>query len=257
MNERKISIIIKSNYDISAVASLLQQSNSSWECFVINNTVKNIEQYIINDNRFFIFNDLGTAIQSAHGEYILLVDSNDILVADAIDNILHMIEFTNADIIKFNSGVISDTVPESSDKKCHFKYVFNKDSLMEYVFNNLSEFCFKKNIIKTLTNNEHSFLVNILSNAKDLTFTNRTYIIKQTIHNVSVDDIIDNYNNNRTKLSDIFWKKYFQNITPQIIKNSIQTDDKKSFIKFCKTIPLQFIPLRYRIMCYILKKTNK
>ena len=97
----------------------------------------------------------------------------------------------------------------------------------------------------------------ILSNAKDLTFTNRTYIIKQTIHNVSVDDIIDNYNNNNTKLSDIFWKKYFQNITPQIIKNSIQTDDKKSFIKFCKTIPLQFIPLRYRIMCYILKKTNK
>lgn len=257
MNDKKVSIIIKSNYDISAVASLLQQNNNSWECFVVNNTVKNIEQYIINDNRFFIFKDIQSAIQSAHGEYILFIDSDDILVSDAIDNILHMIEFTNADIIKFNSDNTSDTLPEASDRKCRFKYVFNKDSVTEYAFNNLSEFCFKKNIIHTPINNEHSFLIDILSNAKDLTFTSKTCVVKQNTHNISVDDIIDNYNNNNQKLSNSFWKKYFQNITPQIIKHTIKNNDKKAFLNFCKSIPLQFIPLRYRIMCYILKKTNK
>lgn len=263
MNDIKISIIIKSNCDISAITSLLQQTNNAWECFVVNNTIKNIDQFIINDNRFKIVNDTTTndiiknIIAKASGNYILLINSDDILTPDAIDNLLHMIYFTNADIIKFNSRILSDDVPNISDKKCRFKYIFNKHNIMDYAFSDLSEICIKKDIIHEFSKSEHAFVTNILSNAKDMALTKKTCIIKQRAYNLYINDVIENYKENHDKLSYDFWVKYFKQISQQIIINTIRNNDKLSFIRFCNEIPLKLIPWRYRIMCYILKKTNK
>ena len=265
MNNKKISIIIKTNCNISAISSLLQQNNYDWECFIINNSIKNIEQYIINDARFKIINDknnmdaINKAIQNSTGDYILFMDPDDILLNDAIDNILHMIDFTNADIIKYKSQLLSENIPDTNERRCIFEYVFKKNIIMDYIFNNLSEFCFKKDIVvDTYKNeNEHAFLTDALLKSKDMALTKQTYLIKQTNSNLLIKDIIDNYEKNHQKTSNQFWKQYFKKLTPQIVSFSVKNNDKKSFITFCKKIPLRFIPLRYRIICYIFKKTNK
>ena len=265
MDKIKISIIITSNYDISAVFSLLKQNNINWECFIINNSVKNIEKYIINDTRFKILNGkdycnvIHDAIKSSIGQYIMFIDSSDILLNDAISHILHMIDFTNADIIKYKLKLLSENTPEPSERRCIFEYVFKKNIIMDYIFNNLSEFCFKKDIVvDTYKNeNEHAFLTDALLKSKDMALTKQTYILKQTNSNLLVKDIIDNYEKNHNKISNQFWKQYFKKLTPQIVSFSVKNNDKKSFITFCQKIPLRFIPLRYRIICYILKKTNK
>ncbi len=265
MNNKKVSIIIKSNRDVSAISSLLQQNNNNWECFLVNNSVKNIEQYVINDNRFKILNyennlnAINEAIKRSKGQYIVFIDSNDILLNDAINNILCMIDFTDADIIKYNSQLLSESLPEVSDRKCIFKYIFNKETILDCAFDNISEFCLKKEIISEIdaVQSVSSFLTTALSTAKDMALTKQTYLIKQNYPNISIDDVIDNYKNNYNKISKNFWIKYFKCITPIVISETVKTNDKKSFLKFCTSIPLQFIPLRYRIMCYILKKTNK
>ena len=98
---------------------------------------------------------------------------------------------------------------------------------------------------------------NILSNAKDMALTKKTCIIKQHAYDLYINDVIENYKENHDKLSYDFWVKYFKQISQQIIMNTIRNNDKLSFIRFCNEIPLKLIPWRYRIMCYILKKTNK
>ncbi len=261
MNEKKISIIVKSNCDISAITSLMQQTNNYWECFIANNTIKNIEQYIINDKRFKILNNetIKEAISRSSGDYILFIDAQDILTNNAVDNILRIINFTNADIIKFESKLLPEEIPNNPDTKCMFKYIFKKENIMDYVWDNLSEFCFKKDIVSMIDpkQSEHAFLIQTLANAKDMAVTKKTFIIKKQNASISTTDIICNYEQNNKKLSKSFWKEYFKEITPKIVSQTVKNNDKSSFISFCHNIPLYLIPLRYRIICYILKKTNK
>lgn len=259
MNNKKISIIIKSNCDISAIASLLQQNNNSWECFIINNSIQNIDQFIANDNRFKILADIKEAINHSTGDYIMFIDSHDIMTNDSVDNILHAIQFTNSDIIKVGLNTSYEERPETTNIKCKIQYIFKKDVILDYVFNDISVFCFKKDMISTLdvTQSEHCLLNCALLKAKDMVLAQRACIIKQQHLDIPVEDIINNYEQNHQNTSELFWKKYFRKVTPQIISQTVKNNDKKSFITFCHKIPLRLIPLRYRIMCYILKKTNK
>lgn len=265
MNDKKISIIIPSNDTIYAIASLVQQNNNLWECFIINNSVKDIEQYIINDHRFKLLKDtkkndpIKTAIHNAKGEYILFVNSTNILVNDAIDNILHIIDFTNADIIKFNSQTEKTPNTEDNDNKCEFNYIPNKNKLIDYIYDNICEFCFKKDIVSDIDMHQsaHTMLTSLLLRATDMSVTQKICLIRQNNNNLSVSDVIDNYINNHDKLPKIFWKKYFKNVTPQIVSQTTKSNDKKSFINFCSKIPLNLIPLRYRFICYILRQTNE
>ena len=255
----KITIIVKSCNDISAIKSLLQQTNNLWECIIINNSIPNIEQIIANDKRFKIINNTSIydAIKDSTGDYILLINSDDILVSDAIDDILRVIHFTDSDVIKINSRFLSDNSGHTDNDRLNFKYVFNKENIVNLVFENISEFCFKKEIIHTNTQSEHALLTNILAHAKDLTKIDTIGIIHQHANKISIDDFIENFHENYSKFPQGFWIEYFKNISPKIIAITATTNDKKSFIKFCNNIPIKFIPWRYRIMCYILKKTNK
>lgn len=253
---KRISIIINTNHDISAILSLLQQNTNSWECIILNNLVKDIDKYINKDSRFKIINksDIKDAVKSAKGEYILFANSDDIFVSEAISNILHIINFTDADIIKFNCGKTCKNDLTDNGKMCPFKYIFNKNDIMNYAFNSLSEFCFKKELISV---SDKILLTTFLISAKDMASTDKTCILRHNDYIISTRDAIDNYKNNRTKAPLYFWKKYFNIITPKIIKQNVRINDKKSFIEFCNNIPMRLIPWRYRIICYILKKTNK
>ena len=128
---------------------------------------------------------------------------------------------------------------------------------MLHVFDSLSEFCLKKDIINKKIQSEHTFLTDALIKSKDMAATTEICIKQQYTNRINAADIIDNFNKNYNKLPDKFWKTYFRKVTPYIIAQTVKTNDKKTFITFCKQIPLQLIPLRYRIICYILKKTNK
>lgn len=258
----KITFIIPQNYDISAITSLLQCNNDSWECFIINNSVKNFDQYIIGNKQFKILNDtqnpniLYDAINRANGEYILILDAKDIVVSDTIDAIEYVSDFTNSDIIKFESKQENISTDKTTQEKYKFKYICNKKNLTDYTFNPLSEFCFKKDFIKNINIVNHiSLLTRALATGKDMTIIKKTGIICQ--QTLNINDIIDNYKTNHNLLSKDFWKNYFAIITPNIIRYVIKNNDKNNFIIFCKQIPLNLIPLRYRLMCYILKKTNK
>ena len=193
------------------------------------------------------------------GDYVLFIDSHDILLDDAIDSILHAIQFTNADIIKLDSKLLKENMPESTDIKGKIKYIFNKNIILDYVFNDLSEFCVKKAIVSKIDTNQpdNALLLDILSKAKDMALSQKTCIIKQQCLDIPVKDIVYNYEKKHQKLPEAFWKQYFKNVTPKIISQTVKNNDKASFITFCHNIPLYLIPLRYRIMCYILKQTNK
>lgn len=264
MNDTKLTIIIAQNYDISAITSLLQCNDNSWECFIINNSVKNIDKYIIDNKQFKILNGssnlniINDAINRASGDYILILDAKDIVISDIIDVISYISDFTNSDIIKFESKQEYVSTDKTTKNKYKFKYIFNKQILTDYISNPLSEFCFKKNVIQDINfTNSISFLTGALSTAKDMTITRKTCVIHQQSDILTINDIIDNYKINHDKLSYDFWKNYFKTITPNIIRYAIKNNDKNNFIIFCKQIPLNLIPLRYRLMCYILKKTNK
>ena len=258
----KITFIIPQNYDISAITSLLQCNNDSWECFIINNSVKNFDQYIIGNKQFKILNDssnqniLYDAINRASGEYILILDAKDIVVSDIIDAIDYVSDFTNSDIIKFESKQEYISTNKTIKQKYKFKYICNKKVLTNYVFNLLSEFCFKKDFIKNINIvNHHSLLTRALATGKDMTIVQKNCVICQ--QTLNINDIIDNYKTNHDILSKDFWKNYFKTLTPNVVKYAIKNNDKTNFINFCKQIPLNLIPLRYRLICYILKKTNK
>ncbi len=259
MNKPKITIIINQNNDLPAISSVLKNAGDASECFVINNSVRNIEQYLEN-KKIKILNDISIdeAINLASGEYILLLNANDILTSDTIDNISYMIDFTDADIIKYNSLKPSNQNEIPTDKKCIFQYVFNKQNIIDYVFNSISEFCFKKDVIKNLDfSNQHSFITRALSVAKDMAVTKHNCIICQNNNILTPTDIIKNYNYNHDRLPEVFWKKYFKITTAQVIRQTIKNDDRKTFFGFCNQIPLKLIPLQYRFICYIFKKTNK
>ena len=260
MVHNKITVIIKNCHDISAIAALLKQNSNSWECFIVDNTIKDIEKHINIDNRFSFVNGkdaIDRAIANANGEYILFINSNDILVANAIDNILNMIYMTNADVVNFKSVLLSDAGIEESDTKCRFKYICNHDEMMQYVFNNICEFCFKKNLVHEMPNFEHTFLTGALVDAKDMVATKSNLLISQGSQYISVKDICNNYKSNHEKLPEKFWRKYFKTKISKIIASTVNANDKNLFLEFCRTVPLRLIPLRYRIFCYILKKTNK
>lgn len=252
MNNVKITIIIKSDNYVSAIDSLLRQDIDNFECFIINNE----KGFKSPDTRFKTKN-INDVIKDANGDYILFLKSNNILIPDTIKNISRVIDFTNADIIKFNSDYAETDV--NSNEKNSFRYMFNKGNIIDYISDSLSEFCFKKDIIKNIDLNlsEHTFLIDALLKAKDITIIDKKFLINKKEDNLCVQNIIENYKINKNNLSKNFWKTYFKITTPKIVLQTINMNDKKSFVEFCHQIPLCLIPLRYRIICYILKKTNK
>jgi glycosyltransferase involved in cell wall biosynthesis len=146
MNLRpQVSIIIpnfnRENLIIETLDSVLQQTFANWECIIIDdrstdNSENVINNYIKKDNRFRFYKrnansrkgantcrNLG--IQISKGEYILFLDSDDILNKNCLKRRVEVIEEYNTDFVIFDTSVYN------FNKKNVEKKSINKDPIFE------------------------------------------------------------------------------------------------------------------------------
>jgi hypothetical protein len=238
MNNKKISVIINKKNSFESVGSILGQTFTNYEYFITENSV----------------DDITNAIQKTSGDYILFMDSDSILKSTALEHISKMIYLTGADIIKIGQSItLTDT--DFFD----FKYIFQRENIMQYAFCDLSAFCIKKEIVKSLNFElpKHVLILDMLMHAKDITATEEIYMITRPSYFISdiseykqiTDYVIQNYEKNTVKV----WKNYFNILIPHIIKDTTKQNRKDVFSYCCKNIPLKLIPLKYRFIFFIMK----
>lgn len=271
-NSVDFTIIIKDTKSIVAIDAIKKQECKNWECFILNNTIDNISEYIANDDRFHVIKkttdnidiDINWAIQHAYGKYIAIINSDDILISNALKNFLKITLLTNANIIRFEY----DYVPEipniiSTDADPIFRWLVIKNRFMRYTFDCLSCFLFKKDFLQQyyLNTPEHSSLFNMLKNTDAIVNSEQTYLLRMTHvqnnYGNNYPSLLDNYIANASLVDNNFWKYYFANIIPNMIQHCVYSHDKKTFICFCKNIPLKFVPKKYRFIFTIFKLINK
>lgn len=272
MKQVDFTIIIKDTKNIIAIGALKSQTHQDWECFLLNNTIDNINQYIADDDRFHVIKkttdnidiDINWAIQHAIGKYIIIIDSNDMFVSNALKNFSKIMQLTDVNIIKYRYDNVFD-IPKSiiQDNNPIFRYVIIKNNFMRFVFDSLPGFVFKKEFLQQyyLNTPEHVSIFNMLKNTNAIVNSEQIYLLRMVheINNYNNDykSLLDNYVINRNSLSDDFWKYYFANIIPKMIHNCIYSHDKNTFMSFCKNVPLKLVPKKYRIIFALFKLTTK
>lgn len=136
----KISVIIIAynieEYIERCLKSVLMQSLSEIEIIIINdgstdNTLKIINELVINDSRVKIINKKNSGIiearksgiEIASGEYILFVDGDDWLELNACDRLYEIATENNLDLIIYNAFWVY------KDKKDSYSIIKNKESI--------------------------------------------------------------------------------------------------------------------------------
>lgn len=115
----KFSIIIPvynvERYLKKCLLSLLHQTYSDFEVLIIDdgstdNSIKVISEYVKNDSRFSIYEQMNSGqasarnngIRRAKGDYILFLDADDYLALDALRKLSNKISQSISDVISFN-----------------------------------------------------------------------------------------------------------------------------------------------------------
>lgn len=270
MTNKLFSFIIKDSNYIDCIVSILHQQITNWECFIIGNKHHDIQKIVESDSRFHIVNetnnksdDINNAIHQTSGQYIIILNSNDYFVPNALDFINQMIEPTMADIIVY-STLFTEKRPELENItcKCSFRYTVRKEKIMQNMFDSLSEFCFKREFLqsKIYRTPEELFIFNILAKTDAIVKTGLICVLQETrnldIAAIEYKYLIDNFQENKNSFTKKFWKMYFANIIPRIIDAGIYQHDKSS-LKYCaKKIPGTYIPWKYKFLFWFLKIVN-
>lgn len=260
MKRKKFSIIIKNVDNISAISSLDQNkfNKCDFEYLIVNNNIKNIDKYIANNNKFHVLSNtnIANAISKISGDYVMIINSCDIFVSTVFDNILKAIEMCDADIIHFNSCQYN----QNTNSNDPLDYIFNKTDIMNFAFNYLSEFCFKRDILTTTFSSDRVILINALLNTQNMVNYSQNYLITKKHDYIDPNeyiDIIDNYFVMKKYASEKFWKKYFYNLIPKMIQTMVKSNDKEKFFIAVKKTPWKFIPWRYKIIFWVFKMVAK
>lgn len=116
MKKRPEISIIVANYNCAAyipdsLNSIKNQTFTNWECIIIDDgstdaSVKVIKKIIKNDNRFKLIATKHSGVSKARnigldtakGEYIAFLDSDDCYTQNALEILLHLIKTTNSDM---------------------------------------------------------------------------------------------------------------------------------------------------------------
>ena len=261
MKDVFFTIIIKDTDNLAALDAVKRQSWNNYECFITHNHIKDLEKYIADDKRFHIVNfDLNTVLEQACGRYFIIINSDDILTPDALQNISKIAQLTDAPIIKYNTAHTKGGAALSLDEqKFVFNYLIRHDLIMQSVFHSLSGFCFARDIIQShkINSSEHVFIMNMLKDVKSIAKTENIYLLQlaQAKKHTSVEyiEIIDTYKKIEKEFSNYFWHTYFQKIIPDLIMTTVSEHRRDAFVQCCKKIPLKFIPLKYKIMFFIMR----
>lgn len=259
-----ITVIIKNSHDVSAITSLLNQEFKNWQCIIINNKNPKALELTDQDARFtFVDGDINDAIELVTGYFVMIINSNEILHKNAFFHITRMCALTNADVSKYTTDKISK-MPALYDQKerSKFKYIFKKSEIIPHAFDSLSEFCFKTDFIKNqkFEKSESVFVSNLLINANTMAITPQICLYTPSVHALLAKDyrdLVDNFKVIHNDYSDAIWHKYFRAMIPGFIARTTKNDDRETFVYCCKNTPLKYVPLKYRIIFFILKITSR
>lgn len=261
MNTNKnICVLIINSNDITTVDSLRGQTFEDFECFLMNNSVEQINHYIENDQRFHITDktDIEQILKQTNCKYVIITDSSNVFIPTALEYINRMIDLTDADIINFNVKPLNDTnIPKH--QKPSFNYICSKKRILEHFADELSCFCIKKDILLDICDFSlnHFVVLGALKKAKDMTTTIQTYVLEKQTNDTDYKKIVNNFVMNEKDFSFNFWKNYFGYFIPIIVNYTIKNNDRDTFIYCCKNIPLKLIPLKYKFIFFIMRITNK
>ena len=261
------TIIIKDADNLLALDVLKRQNWIDFECIIANSYIQNLEKYIANDKRFRIiesasddkYQNVNIAIEHGVGKYFIILNSDDILIPNSLENIYKIVISTDAQIVKYNTIMTKDLSGLSLDEqKFTFNYLIRRNLIMQSMFDNLSGFCFARDIIQSnnIYSPEHLFIMNILKNAVSIAKTGNVYLLQSKEHvKITVDEyvkVIDNFKNTKDEFSDNFWRDYFKKIIPETVIKTVSDKRRDVFVYCCKNIPLRFIPLKYKFMFFIM-----
>lgn len=268
MKDIFFTIIIKDTDSLVAIDAIKRQNWNNYECFITNNSLPGLEQYIGLDSHFCIvenkyenkYENINAAIERANGEYFIILNSNDALIPNSLSDISRIANLTDSKIIKYGALYLKKVSEISLDEQqCVFNYLIRRNVIMESVFDNLSAFCFARNIIKKhpLFAPEHIFIMHLLKDIPSIVKTGNTYVL-QMVENDKIKSeeyvkIIDSYKDIKNEFSDDFWREYFERIIPELMSAIVSEQRRDIFAYCCKNIPLKFVPLKYKFMFFIIK----
>ena len=171
-----------------------------------------------------------------------------------------MIEYTDADIVVYSTLFVEKRPRLDNTKhKYSFRYTVTKQAIMKNMFDSLSEFCFKREFLQSLTycTPEELFIFNILANTSAIVKTHLICVLAETrnldITSGEYKSLIDNFNEHKKSFDNKFWKKYFKNIIPRLLDAGVYQHDKAS-LKYCaKNISGKYIPWKYKFILWFAK----
>ncbi|MBR5904733.1 MAG: glycosyltransferase family 2 protein [Alphaproteobacteria bacterium] len=267
-NKPYFTIIIKDNKSGILIDSLKSQSLTNWECFIFGNETDVLKEHIQKDKRFNFINNprissqenIKNIINQSNGDYIFILNSSDYFIPYALSIFTQMTESTESEVISYET-TFSERVLELPDKEytCIYRYLVRRKSILEYVFEDLSGFCFRKDFLANadFVEPENLFILKTLISTPAICRTKLVGVIHtESIPNfasVEYKKIIDTYIENKTNIDKHFWKNYFQILIPEMLNDTISQHNSNTLIYCCKKIPFNIIPWKYKFICLLFK----
>lgn len=267
-NQVYFTIIIKDSKSTTLIDSLISQSFTNWECFIIGNNSDIIQEHTKNDNRFNIVTNpidstetnIKNIINQANGQYIFVLNSSDYFIPRALSILTQLTEPTEAEIICYETA-LTEGVQELPDKeyRCIYRYLVRRKSILDYVFSDLSCFCFRKDFLQNanFVFPEDLFVLQSLISTPAICRTKLVAVIHtEPVPNFASAEykkIIDEYIKNKNNIDKSFWKNYFQILIPQLLKDTVDQHNLNTLIYCCKNIPLKMVPLKYKFIVLLFK----
>lgn len=245
-----VSIIIptynRANLVEETLTSVLQQSYFNWECIIVDDgsnheTIEILKKYISKDKRFRLFKRpedkpkganacRNYGKQIASGEYLMFLDSDDLLRFDCLENrVKHMDNFPQYDMLVFSMGHFINNADN-----CYIdlnRRVINlsiEDTIFEFILGsklpwNVTRPFFKSNLIKEIDFNENiqnfqddEFNLRLLSVAqpKYSSIDETDCYYRMDITNINKYDNLQGYQNCLNSL-EVVYETVFQSLSKE------------------------------------------
>ena len=194
INAPKISVIIPvyntEKYLRECLDSVVNQTLRDFEIICVDDgstdgSLEILWEYAAADGRMRVFTQknlhAGIArnhgLRQARGEYCAFLDSDDILLPNALQVLLRRAEAVNADVVLCAARVFQKNSAEASKRNCYLNTsylpnapVFNKNSLSKHLFQITTGECWRKLIRKDLIDENHICFPD-LPRTEDIPFT--------------------------------------------------------------------------------------
>lgn len=300
-----VSIII-ANYNYArfigdALESILAQTLQNWECIIIDDastddSVKIITEYTNRDKRFRLIQQpkhMGVSaarnrgLDTARGEYIAFLDSDDCFTEYALEMLLHLARSTNADMVGGGAQMVPEQFHFIPTKNTTWTVSMtggiSKPSLF-LMAPTAHKWCwlwrriYKRSFIAqtrfqpcfTTFGDDLTFMLEICYRAQLMVETNNVSVYHRTHPNAITtsefdphyfdwfptyfkyirENLLDKYDTN-------FWRSFFQNsfyylMVETISKpkkyNKYQYQAKQAFIASCREISPRYLTFKQRIL---------